>query len=151
SKGDWGSDVCSSDLAEFLDVASQDVQIDGQYVREILTGKSGDKGTPDSALWEALRAFELEELIRAQDGQLDATVGAGGVIMSGGEMKRLTLAGVCDRRKPLVVLAENISGLERRLVGVCWDALTQHLSESCIICVTHDLELVSWMDRAVEV
>jgi len=149
--GTSGEELSPDGLAEFLDVASQDVQIDGQYVREILTGKSGDKGTPDSALWEALRAFELEELIRAQDGQLDATVGPGGVIMSGGEMKRLTLAGVCVRRKPLVVLDETISGLERRLVGLCWDALTQHLSESCIICVTHDLELVSWMDRAVEV
>src|SRR5699024_12185056 len=124
SKGDWGSDVCSSDLAEFLDVASQDVQIDGQYVREILTGKTGDKGTPDSALWEALRAFELEELIRAQDGQLDATVGPGGVIMSGGEMKRLTLAGVCVRRRAMVVLDEHVSVLERRLGGLCCDDRT---------------------------
>lgn len=69
----------------------------------------------DEALWAVLRLVELDTVIKRLPQSLNTVVGARGVLLSGGQLRRLALARVLLQQRPILLLDEPFAGLERDL------------------------------------
>jgi len=66
----------------------------------------------DAALWQALEAALLADRIRELEAGLDTQLGPGGVTLSGGEARRLSLARAVLKKAPVWLLDEPTEGLD---------------------------------------
>ncbi len=66
----------------------------------------------DAALWAALDAAQIGEVVRALPDGLDAWVGEGGARFSGGQGRRLALARAILSPAPILILDEPCAGLD---------------------------------------
>ena len=68
----------------------------------------------DDDAWKYLRAVCLEDEVKAMPNGLDTRVGDGGVRLSGGQQQRLALARTLAHPRPLLVLDDPFSALDRK-------------------------------------
>jgi ATP-binding cassette subfamily C protein len=130
---------------------AQDTFLFHTSVRANLAWAFADANEDD--MWRALRLASADAFVRALPNGLDTVVGDRGVLVSGGERQRLSLARALLRRPALLVLDEATSSLdsenESRIQGAI-DELHQQMS---IVIITHRLstirsaDLVHVMDR----
>ncbi|KTC68712.1 hypothetical protein Lbir_2245 [Legionella birminghamensis] len=82
-----------------------------------------DKTLTDEKLYEALKAVEMDEIIRSRGG-LDLTLNESGNNFSGGQRQRLEIARAILRQAPLLILDEATSAmdtvLERQIYHNLW-------------------------------
>lgn len=101
-------------------VLGQRVELFRDTIRGNLT--LGRADVDDAALWQALAAAGLEEVVRALPGGLDASLGEGGEGLSEGQKRRLALARLLVRASPLWLLDEPTEALD---AGTATLVLTQ--------------------------
>src|SRR5262249_19130377 len=101
----------------------------------------------DAALWTALDAARIGEMVRALPDGLDTWIGENGARFSGGQGRRLALAPALLSPAPLLILDEPCAGLdaetERRFPGTLNDVADGR----SIILITHRLVGVEKLDR----
>ena len=95
----------------------------------------------ESVVWEALDDACLGDRVRALPRGLDTWTGDGGITLSGGERKRLSLARACLRPAPVLVLDEPTEGLDLVTEGRVVDNLARRLARTGqgVILVSHRL------------
>lgn len=107
---------------------------------------------PNASEQELLKVLEisgLDSLAAAQGNQqpLDIWLGQGGVILSGGEQRRLAMARVLLRQAGLVVLDEPSEGLDAVSEQQLLNAVIDAYQGKTLVMITHRQALLERMDK----
>jgi len=103
----------------------------------------------DAALWEAARAANAEEFLRALPQGLDTYLDEGGARLSGGQRQRVAIARALLRDAPLLLLDEATSALDAESERAIQTALQTLMGSRTTIVIAHRLATVRAADRII--
>jgi subfamily B ATP-binding cassette protein MsbA len=121
----------------------------------LLDGSVADNlryGCPDAdrdALWRALSAAGLEQVVRGLPRGLQTPIGPDGVRLSAGEAQRLALARALLRRVNLLVLDEPASALDPDNEALLIRTLRQLCRQRAVLLVAHGAALLAAADEVL--
>ena len=101
----------------------------------------------DTALWAALDAARIGEVVRALPDGLDTWVGEGGARFSGGQGRRLALARALLKPAPILILDEPCTGLDAPTERAFLSTLNEVAEGRTVILIAHRLTGVEQLDR----
>ena len=102
--------------------------------------------------WEYLRYVCLDGEVKAMEDGIETLVGSGGVRLSGGQGQRLSLARTLSHKRPILVLDDPFSALDRNTEAQIFENLKKLASDSIVLLISHrlylfpELDQVIWMD-----
>ena len=105
----------------------------------------GDAGNA----WDYLRLVCLDEEIRRMPDGIKTLVGNGGVRLSGGQAQRLALARTLCHKKPLLILDDPFSALDRDTERRIFENLRAYAADSVVLLISHRLYLVPEMAQVI--
>lgn len=103
----------------------------------------------DEAIWEAARAANAEEFLRALPEGLDTFIGDSGARLSGGQRQRVAIARALLRDAPLLLLDEATSALDAQSERLVQSALETLMKGRTTLVIAHRLATVRAADRIV--
>ncbi|MGE3163962.1 MAG: ABC transporter ATP-binding protein [Planctomycetota bacterium] len=131
-------------LREQISIVLQETYLFGSTIRENLLFAA--PGTDDAALLGALERVGADFVLRNPQG-LDAELSEGGRNLSGGERRKIALAGALLRPSKVLILDEPTSSID----AASRDDLLARLDDLCAgrttFVVTHDPQLLTGLDR----
>ncbi len=101
----------------------------------------------DAALWGALEAAQVADVVRALPDGLDAWVGEGGARLSGGQGRRVALARALLSPAPVLILDEPAAGLDAETERTFLATLNEAAAGRTVILIAHRLIGVERLDR----
>jgi ATP-binding cassette subfamily C protein CydC len=101
----------------------------------------------DAALWAALDAARIGDVVRALPDGLDTWVGEGGARFSGGQGRRLALARALMSPAPILILDEPCAGLDADTERAFLATLNEVAEGRTVILIAHRLIGVEKLDR----
>jgi ATP-binding cassette, subfamily C, bacterial CydC len=101
----------------------------------------------DAALWAALDAARIGEMVSTLPDRLDTWVGEGGARFSGGQGRRLVLARALLSPAPILILDEPCMGLDAETERAFLATLNEVAEGRSVILITHRLMGVERLDR----
>jgi ATP-binding cassette subfamily C protein CydC len=101
----------------------------------------------EAALWAALEAARIGEVVRALPEQLDTWVGEGGAGFSGGQGRRLALARTLLSSASVLILDEPCAGLDAETERAFLATLNEVAEGRSVILIAHRLVGVERLDR----
>jgi len=101
----------------------------------------------DAALWAALDAARIGDVVRALPDGLDTWVGEGGARFSGGQGRRLALARALLSPAPILILDEPCAGLDAETERAFLATLNEVAEGRTVILIAHRLIGVEKLDR----
>jgi ABC-type multidrug transport system fused ATPase/permease subunit len=103
----------------------------------------------DEAIWAALRAAHLEEVIRGMPQGLDSPLGVHGVRLSGGQRQRLAIARVFLKNPRFVILDEATSALDSETEKAIQRSFEALLAGRTSVVIAHRLSTIVHADQIV--
>ncbi len=104
-------------------------------------------GADDAALWAALEAAQVADVVRTLPGGLDAWVGEQGATLSGGQGRRLALARALLSPAPILFLDEPCAGLDAETERAFLATLNEAAAGRSLVLIAHRLTGVEKLDR----
>ncbi|HEY4041985.1 MAG TPA: thiol reductant ABC exporter subunit CydC [Rhodopila sp.] len=101
----------------------------------------------DAALWAALDAAHIGDVVRALPDRMDAWVGEAGTRFSGGQGRRLALARALLSTAPILILDEPCAGLDAETERSFLETLNETPAGRTVILITHRLTGVERLDK----
>lgn len=111
----------------------------------------------DDDVWTWLEAVCLDEEVREMEEKEKTVVGNSGVRLSGGQAARLALARTLCHKKPVLVLDDPFSALDRRTEKQVFEHVKAYSKDRIVFLISHrlylfpELDQVIWMDRKMGV
>ena len=111
----------------------------------------------DDDVWTWLKTVCLDEEVREMEEKEKTVVGNGGVRLSGGQAARLALARTLCHKKPVLVLDDPFSALDRRTEKQVFEHVKADSKDRIVFLISHrlylfpELDQVIWMDRKMGV
>ncbi len=96
-----------------------------------------------------LRAVCFENEVAAMGNGIHTMIGNGGVRLSGGQGQRLALARTLAHKKPLLILDDPFSALDRTTEEQVFENLRKLAADSIVILISHRLYLFPQMDQVI--
>ena len=115
---------------------------DDSIKNNILMGENEDTET-------YLKAVCFDREVAEMEQGPDTVVGSGGVRLSGGQAKRLALARTLCHKRPLLILDDPFSALDRNTEQEVYTNLKAMTSDSIVILLSHRLYLFPEMDQVI--
>ena len=109
----------------------------------------GDWNASDEAIWQAARAANAEDFLRALPQGLDTFLGEDGARLSGGQRQRIAIARALLRDAPILLLDEATSALDAESERLVQDALDRLMASRTTLVIAHRLATVRQADRIV--
>src|SRR6266853_599445 len=100
----------------------------------------------DERVWQALRAAQVDHLVRSLPGELNANVGERGDRLSGGERQRLGIARALYRDPEVLVIDEATANLDPGTEAAIVEVIGGLRGKKTIIVITHRLAFVKNCD-----
>ena len=103
----------------------------------------------DTDLWSALETVGLANEVRGLGRGLDSFVGAGGMMLSAGQARRLMLARAWLSPAPILLLDEPTEGLDAANERAVINTLAEQRGERSLLLITHRLAGLEKMDEII--
>ncbi|MFS2177094.1 ABC transporter ATP-binding protein [Rhizobium pisi] len=105
---------------------------------------------PDLAkLQAAVRAAEIEELVKGLPDGFDTEIGERGLKLSGGERQRLAIARSVYRDADILIFDEATSALDEKTKGEILRLIRELSAQRGVLFITHDQQVASIADEVV--
>lgn len=145
-----GVPLTSADPAEIrrrMALVPQEGVLFAANARDNLRYGNWDAG--DEEIWEAVRAANAEQFLRALPQGLDTYLGEGGARLSGGQRQRVAIARALLRDAPILLLDEATSALDAESERLVQEALERLMQDRTTLVIAHRLATVRAADRIV--
>lgn len=109
----------------------------------------GHPAAAESDLWRVLEIAQLAPMVAALPGGLDCALGAGGMTLSGGEARRLSVARALLKPAGLLILDEPGEGLDTATETALMAAVIATLDGRGLLLITHRTAGLALMDEVV--
>jgi ATP-binding cassette subfamily C protein CydC len=135
----------AADVRARIGWLSQATHLFDDSIRNNLLLARPDAG--EGALWAALDAAQIGEMVRALPEGLDTWVGESGARFSGGQGRRLALARALLTEAPILILDEPCAGLDAQTERAFLATLNDAAPGRSLILIAHRLTGVERLDR----
>lgn len=105
----------------------------------------GESADPMELLQKVCMKEEVEEM----DEGIQTRIGNGGVRLSGGQAERLAIARTLCHKKPLIVLDDPFSALDKKTEEQIFANLKKDVKDSLVLLISHRLYLFQQMDQVI--
>ena len=137
------SSLAPREIAAAVGYLGHDPELWNDTVRaNVLCGDGGDA-------MEYLKLTALDEEVRAMEQGLDTVVGSSGVRLSGGQAQRLALARTLAHPRPILVLDDPFSALDRATEDAVFAALCAYARDKVVFLISHRLYHFPEMQKIV--
>jgi ATP-binding cassette subfamily B protein len=109
----------------------------------------GEWDASEEAIWDAARAANAEDFLKALPQGLDTFLGEGGARLSGGQRQRVAIARALLRDAPILLLDEATSALDAESERLVQQALERLMKDRTTLVIAHRLATVRAADRIV--
>jgi len=109
----------------------------------------GEWDASEEAIWDAARAANAEDFLKALPQGLDTFLGEGGARLSGGQRQRVAIARAVLRDAPILLLDEATSALDAESERLVQQALERLMKDRTTLVIAHRLATVRAADRIV--
>lgn len=138
-------DVTLSSLREQIGMVPQDTMLFNTTIKDnILYGRLD---ATDEEIWEAVRAANAEEFIKALSQGLQTMAGDRGVVLSGGQRQRISIARAILKNPKILILDEATSALDTESEKVVQDALDKLMIGRTAFVIAHRLSTIKHADH----
>jgi ATP-binding cassette subfamily C protein CydC len=137
--------LAAADVRARVGWLSQATHLFDDTIRANLTLARPD--ADDAALWAALEAARIADVVRELPDGLDTWVGEGGARFSGGQGRRLALARALLSSMPILILDEPCAGLDAETERAFLSTLNEVAEGRTIVLIAHRLVGVEKLDR----
>lgn len=168
-----GKSTLISLIPRFYDVTSGEILVDGNNVKDFLTGSLRNQiglvqqdnilfsdtvkenillGRPDATddeIVEAAKMANAHDFIMNLPEGYDTEVGERGVKLSGGQKQRLSIARIFLNNPPILILDEATSALDLESEAIIQEALDVLSKDRTTLIVAHRLSTITHADKIV--
>ena len=134
------ADMRLDSLRENIAIVLQDNFLFPGTVRENIL--LGNEAATEEELNEAIKNSYLENFVSGLKDGLDTQIGERGVLISGGEKQRISIARAFIKNAPIVVLDEATSALDSRSEAIVQKALDNLMRDKTIFVIAHRLSTI---------
>ena len=96
-----------------------------------------------------LAAVALDDEVRAMEKGLDTVIGSSGTRLSGGQAQRLALARTLAHPRPILILDDPFSALDRKTEDAVFKNLLDYAKDKVVFLISHRLYHFPQMQRVV--
>jgi ATP-binding cassette subfamily B protein len=136
-----------ADIRSRMAYVPQDTVLFAASARDNL--RYGNWAASDEEIWEAARAANAEDFIRALPNGLDSYLGEAGTRLSGGQRQRISIARALLRNAPILLLDEATSALDAESEKLVQDAFDRLMENRTTLVIAHRLATIRGADRII--
>lgn len=108
---------------------------------------SGETGSEDARMWEALEIAQAKEFVEKKEGGLDFEIEQGGKNLSGGQRQRMTIARAVVRKPDILILDDSASALDFATDAALRKAIRNSSGDMTVFIVSQRAASIMYADK----
>ena len=137
------SGLSAREIAEIFGYLGHDPELSADTVENNVLCGNGKDALP----YLALTALK-DEVLAMKDG-LETVIGTGGVRLSGGQAQRLALARTLAHPRPVLILDDPFSALDRKTENTVFENLQEYAQDKVVFLISHRLYHFPQMQKVI--